>query len=386
MSHLFDASKQWATRPADERFWSLAEMNQVCAAYRQSAAEATVRMNDLHITPQSDDLHLVGNERSAKLTHWSFGQLCNRVGAPAGYLRTLTPILASNALSYGLKRLGTDGAECKALFHANGSLVCRAFTSDAYARIWNCDVTKRLLDLGDTGWRVPPARPARDNQSGSRPATEADVLSRGKDFWGTVKVGDMIAPAGLYANDHDMFAFLVNENVVIDDGSPGGLARGFFVSNSEVGAAAFKITRFLYRNVCGNHIVWDAKDVQELRIVHTGANDRRFGWKLQAELRQYAAESQAGDVARIESAKRCVLGATKDEVLDSLFGKKVLPRKTLDLAYDRAIEQEATTRSGSPHTAWGFAQGVTELSQETPYADERVSLDRAAGKVLSIAF
>jgi hypothetical protein len=153
-----------------------------------------------------------------------------------------------------------------------------------------------------------------------------------------------------------------------------------------VGAAAFKITRFLFRHVCGNHTVWDSKDVQELRIVHTGANDRRFAWKLQAELRQYAAESQAGDVARIESAKRCVLGATKDEVLDVLFGKKVLPRKTLELAYGRAIEQEAVTRSGSPRTAWGFAQGITELSQDTAYADERVALDRAAGKVLSIAF
>ena len=45
----------------------------------------------------------------------------------------------------------------------------------------------------------------------------------------------MIAPAGIYASDHDMFAFLVNEEYRIDDGSDGGLARGFFVQNSEVG-------------------------------------------------------------------------------------------------------------------------------------------------------
>ena len=77
----------------------------------------------------------------------------------------------------------------------------------------------------------------------------------------------MIAPAGLYASDHDCFAFMVNESVTVDDGSDGGLCRGFFVSNSEVGAASLKFTS-LYRSVCGNHIVWGAKQAQERHCPH----------------------------------------------------------------------------------------------------------------------
>ena len=52
--------------------------------------------------------------------------------------------------------------------------------------------------------------------------------------------------------------------------------------------------------------------------------------------------------------------------------------------YELAIEHETT--DGDPRTAWGMANGLTRLSQSLPYADERVALDRAAGKVLEMAF
>ena len=39
-----------------------------------------------------------------------------------------------------------------------------------------------------------------------------------------------------------------------------------------------------------------------------------------------------------------------------------------------------------PRTAWGMAQGATRLSQQEINADHRVALDRAAGKVLEVAF
>jgi len=77
-----------------------------------------------------------------------------------------------------------------------------------------------------------------------------------EEFQQSLKVGDKIAPAGLYGSDHDMFAFMVLENRRIEDGTEGGLSRGAFFSNSEVGGGAFRIKSFYYRHVCGNHIVW----------------------------------------------------------------------------------------------------------------------------------
>jgi len=82
-------------------------------------------------------------------------------------------------------------------------------TSEKYTRIWNWEIADRLNEMVEKGWRVPPARPAMPNQPGTRPATVQDVL----DVAGflSVNLGDPIAPAGLYASDHDMFAFLVFE-------------------------------------------------------------------------------------------------------------------------------------------------------------------------------
>ena len=56
--------------------------------------------------------------------------------------------------------------------------------------------------------------------------------------YGTMKLGDLIAPAGIYASDHDMFAFMVNEDARIDDGSDEGIdvARGGTVRRGGQGA------------------------------------------------------------------------------------------------------------------------------------------------------
>lgn len=385
--NLYAANQQWANRPDDERYWSLDEMCDATRTYAERAAEGVLQLRDTEVVAQDTELALRGTTgTTARLNHWSFSQLCGRVGAPAGYLRNLSPAMAAANLTYGLKSMSDDGASCNGLFHRDETnLVCRAFNSEQYSRIWNYEIVERLREALGDGWQVPPARPARPGQAGSRPATAVDVLAFSTQAGLGVKVGDLIAPAGLYASDHDMFAFLVNEQHRIDDGSEGGLSRGFFVSNSEVGAAAFKITKFLYRYCCGNHIVWDASNVQELRIVHRGTANERYGTTMRLELRKYAHESADDDEQRIHMARQTLLGTTKDQVLDKLFGLRVLPRVTLDAAYVEA-EREADLRTDvSPRSVWGMVQGITAMSQREMFADRRVELDRAAGRILSIA-
>jgi hypothetical protein len=43
-----------------------------------------------------------------------------------------------------------------------------------------------------------------------------------------------------------------------------------------VGAASFGLMTFLFRAVCGNHIVWGAEDVKALKIRHNGLAPERF--------------------------------------------------------------------------------------------------------------
>src|SRR6267378_7474602 len=359
MMTLTRASSEWSTRPADQRFASLPALHDAVLSHRNAAGIARMPFSGLHAKAVNGEVMLNGRtDTTAHLTHWAFGQLAQRAGAPASYLATLPAPLAADCINDGLAKRAKDddaASDAQILFNRDGDLTARAITTDRYTRIWNSDVTSRLLRLEAQGWQ--PAPPAFD---GSR---------------------------GLYAGNQDMFAFLVDNDRRIFETLPGGgLSRGFFVWNSEVGAAAFGICTFLYEYVCGNHRVWGARDVSELRIRHTGAADDRAFAGLTAELRKYADASASEDEARITAARSFKLGADKDAVLDAVFALKIagLGRKLAESAY--SLAEARTDWYGDPRTAWGFTGGLTELSRDLPNADARVALDRAAGKVLAVAF
>lgn len=397
---LYKASNQWAMRPPDERFWTVEEMVQACLASRQASAAATVAYRDLRVEARDGDLALTGRTGvQAALTNWAMGQLCNLTSAPASYLRTLPSTLAAQNLNYGLKYRadkldadppkgrGADPRTARLLFQrTNGpdSLVLRAATSQRYTRIWNHEIGERLLALTDRGWKTPPAMPSNLGDSRARPATEADC---GPHTY--VRVGDIIGPAGVYASDHDMFVFLIDPERQIADGSDDGLFRGFFCWNSEVGAASFGVMAFLFKSVCSNHIVWGAQGVYEIRVRHIGKADEKAFGQLAVELRKYA-DSSASDIeAKIEAAQRYVLGDNKEDVVEELFGlsrkaRIQIPQKTMGAAYDLA--ERRTDDYGDPNTLWGMVNGMTQLSQEQGFADKRVEADRAAGKLLELAF
>src|SRR3990167_1313657 len=378
--NLYEASNQWANRPDDERCASIAKMRETCHGYFSSAVEGRAAWRALSVVPEADQMTLCGATSHASLTHYAFGQLAQRAGAPAEYLRSLPAELASRALNYGLAEKG-DYTQAQILLHQNGGVVARALTSTAYERIWNWEVCDRLGGLVDQGWRVPPARPCRPDQAGARLATEVDLL-RDEGFGLSVKIGDPIAPAGLYASDRDMFAFLVNENRVGNS-----LARGFFVSNSEVGDAALKLTTFLYNHVCGNHIVWDADQVRQTRIIHMGRGARHWRIELRA-LDAWSEESTEHELERITAAKTHALGASKEEVLDAVFRLRDvgLSRTMIGHGYDTAEAHPDDADGASPRTVWGMVQGLTRYSQTRPHAGDRVSIDRAAGRLLRVAF
>lgn len=354
---LFKAHNQWVTRPADERFASIKALYTATRNYADSAGEKLIPVSDLRVEAIEGDVQLVGRKNNPALfTHWAFGQLAARVGAPANYLRELPATLACQNLNHGLSKMAAGEGGVNLLFHKNGGLLLRAFTSNKYARIWNWEVAERLLDLEQKGWL--PAMPTINKSSHAAPP--------------------------LYASDHDMFAFVTNRSAVVNEpGNPEGLMRGVIVENSEVGASALKLTRFLYRAMCGNHIIWGASKVMEINVRHIG--DARKRWRgYEAELRQYAQQGASGDEAKIAAARKAHLGKTKEEVLDKLFGMRSLglSRKTIEAGFDATIPD----LDGMPTTQWGMVQGLTRHSQTMQYADARTDIDRAAGKLMEVDF
>lgn len=351
---LYQAHHQWANRPADERFASLEAMHETTKGYADRASESRIPWALLRADADGNDLYLTRGQGTARIGHYAFGQLANRIAAPASYLRQLPATLAAQNLNHGLKTRA-PGGEAQLLFHSNGERVLRAATSETYTRIWNHEVIERLLDLSARTGLVP-ARPT--------------FRETGDD-----------APA-LYASDHDMFAFLMSGQREVRGPLGDQLFRGIIVVNSEVGAAALRVLAFYFRAICGNHIIWGAEEIAEVRLIHRSGI--RQNWlDAQVRVRRYLDASETFDRARF-SEMLVKIADTKDAVLDRVFGKMKgqITRRALDAGYDAVVPGE----DGSPRSVYGLAQGITRHSQTLSYADERTALDRAAGKLMSLTF
>jgi hypothetical protein len=268
--------------------------------------------------------------------------------------------LASANLNEGIRNYDESrdeegGTDSTLLFAQNGNLVLRALTSDKYTRIWNSDVTARLIKLTQDSPEWQPAPAAFD---GSR---------------------------GLYASEKDVFAFMVDDDRRIFETLPGGgLSRGFFISNSEVGDASFSLTTFLYQYVCGNHMVWGAQGVKNIRIPHIGNAD-------DARLPQH--HDRASQVR-----ERVGGGATRRRSNDDQVRVQGHEGRSArhDLQADRYREGTIARRPSRSRQERGSVRqpaldlrdrlGITEIARDKVNADERVKLEKDAGKVAQIAF
>lgn len=352
---MSEANREWSARPADERFPSVEAMLEAVQKRQDHTSEGKVLWKDMSVrpNPEGGGLVLNGRTKAAEMNWHSFGQLCAKVKAPAPFLRELDPKIASDALNSCIQKRGEG--EARLLLDVQDSLTVRAILSPDYTRIWDLDVVKRLVDLKAQGvWQEAPA--AFD---GSR---------------------------GQYAGQSNMFSFMVDNNRRIFEEEPGGgLSRGVFVWNSEVGDKKFGMKGFHYKYICGNHYVWGATGVHEFSVVHRGNADARAFHQLEVELKKYAEASQEEEVNQIKAAKKYRLGATAQEVLDLVFGKLGLTTKALATkAIEVATQHEEWY--GDPYTAWGFASGLTEVAKEIPNADDRVEVEKQAGKVLMMSF
>lgn len=354
MTTLYDAHRQWAVRPPDERFESLESLHQAVESRRLASHEQTRRLGTLSLTAYGQGaLAINGDSPPAALTNWSFGQLCSLVGAPARYLRTLPPELVTMCVRHSLTNIDT---ECRLLLrhseNGNGSdhQICAAFTGSGYGRIWDASVIECLMEaVRGTPWHVPPANTAGGSKN-----------------------------AGLYASDRDMFVFMVNSQDTVEVGNA-KLGRGFFLWNSEAGAATFGITTFLYNYVCGNHLVYGAEDISELRIIHRNHAPERLFREAIPVLNRFVDSSLARDRIQtiVSRSMETPVGTTLEEVMTHFQGTP-FTKKEITSGWEMGIaEQEDVT------TLWGMVQGLTAFARDERFADRRVDLERRTGLLLT---
>lgn len=364
MTTLTAVNTQWASRPADQRFLSLLDMQDHVEAIRRASRGAVVSSRSIQAAPAEDNvakgLKLIGDAGVPyDLTHWSFGQVAGLAGAPAGYLRTLPAPLAADALNYGL-RFARDAEDVGLLLtKQEGVGTVRAATGPRYGRIWNSEIVAALVNrFGDglTGdFRVPG------------------------EFGRAVEVTK--ANTTLYASDRDMFVFLADENNRIDmkdrrNGSGGSLARGFYVWNSEVGSASMGAAFFLFDYVCRNRIIWGVREFKEMRLRHTASAPDRWLEEIAPVLVEYQNASAQPVEATILAAQQKRVDDDLDAFLKSRFSA------TQATAIKAAHERE----EGRPiETLWDAVTAVTAHAKTIGFQNERVDLERAGGKLLDLA-
>lgn len=373
-TNLLKAHHEWLTRPDDERFVSLPDLYAATLAHRKASAAKVVSSRRLKVAPVAGDsqaLVVLGpNGMPAIPTNWSFGQLAQRVKAPADYLRALPTPLAADCLNYGLASrdvedlgvlLTSEPAE-----EGPHAAFLSAVTGPRYGRVWNSDILKSLMKhVGDGvsgSWRVPGIFGKRLAE-----VTKANTT--------------------LYASDRDMFVFLADEDRRIEvkdrrDGQPGMLSRGVFMWNSEVGAQTFGLATFLYDYVCGNRIVWGAREYRELRIRHTVSAPDRFIGEVVPAIEAYAQSSTRGLDAALKAARaKSLTGglANEDAVREFLMTRFTKPQVG-------AIMAVHVVEEGRPiETLWDAVVGATAYAREIPFANERVEVERKAGAMLDLA-
>lgn len=364
MTTLMQASRQWAARPADERFVSLPDLYNTVKDGRDRSVSGTVSTRMIHFEPHPGDTAkgLIANTAGGDMTptNWSFNQLSQLAGAPASYLKRLPAPMVADCVNYGLRFL-RDAEDVGLLRYQSGDGQMdelRAATGPRYGRIWNEEIVGALMQkFGDglTGdFRVP-------GEFGKRvPITKQNTT--------------------IYGSDRDIFVFLADEDRRIEvenrrDGKPGSLARGFFVWNSEVGSQSIGAAFFLFDYVCANRIVWGVREFKEIRLRHTTSAPDRWLEEITPVLTQYAHASAEPVVETIKAAQEKKVADDLDAFLAKRFTKSEAT------AVKAAHERE----EGRPiETIWDVVTGVTAHAKTLPYQDARVAFERQGGAILDL--
>ena len=354
----YTAHREWARRPPDERYASVHALAEAARARRHRTDARITETVDLQVQAATADALAISDRSgpSRALTHWSFEQLAGLAAAPPAYLRTLPAPIAADAINYGLQRAGR--AEHQLFADRDEPWTVHAITSPRYARVHHDELADRVLDLmaQHPAWHLP--------------------LGYKDGVFGAERV-----PSGAYLGDRDMFLFLVDGNRSLDDptdGSQAGLFRGFMLRNSDVGAAALSLDMFLFRAVCSNHIIWGFHHVAGFRRRHIGASIHHAWTHSLREVRGALDADLAADRTILLRATSQELGPTREKVIDAVVQRLDLPRKHALDAYTMAEQHET-----NPRSVWGYVQGLTRLSQRTPWQDGRFALDRAASRLLT---
>ncbi|KAB2911426.1 MAG: DUF932 domain-containing protein [Dechloromonas sp.] len=313
---------------------------------------------------------IVPGERQALApTHWSYGQLCSLVGAPASYLRELPAALAGINLQHGL--VAHRGEQVKLLQTDDGRTELRAATGPEYGRIWDYELVEAVMKIagdgvGQTRWKVPGVLDWSNMHYNPYVDVTRDTTT-------------------LYASDRDVFIFLVDDTHPIEagklpNGDPDLYFRGFYCWNSEVGAKTLGMATFYLRAVCMNRNLWGVENFEEVKIRHSKFAANRFAHEAAPALEHFADSSPMPFLRGIKTARERIV-ARKDEDRETFLRKRGFSKAETAKIVATVLNEEGRP----PETIYDFVQGITAFARTRTNQDSRLEVEGKARKLLETA-
>jgi hypothetical protein len=362
--HSLSINEQWRSRPSDQRFTSLTDLAAATQHRMDHSNARVVASKSLSADIHDGKLVVVGPSGNPAIpTHWAFGQLAARAGAPAGYLRDLPNELAVDCLNYGL-HVARPVEDIGVLLYKNGGLAeMHAVTGANYGRIWDARVTKAMVEAfgdGRTGaFRIP-------GEFGKQVAINKENTT-------------------LYASDRDIVAFLVDEDKSVEvpnrrDGKPGRISTGIAIGNSDVGGGKLWMAYWAFDYICCNRIIWGMRDLEEFSIRHTASAPARFLSEVVPVLKEIARSNVTLRQAQIVAAQNA-----KINDLDAFLKSRKFSRSQVAGIKAAYKSDEGVELGVSSASIWDAVVGITAYARGLDYQDARIGIEREAGKILKLA-
>jgi hypothetical protein len=370
------AQEQWRTRPADQCFPSIDAALAHSQYVMQHSQAKVIPSKSLQADIENNALVIRGpSGKAAHPSHWAFGQLCARVGVPAGYMRDISAReLVADCINEGIAR--RDVEDIGVLLYANGGPAeMHAVNGPNYGRIWNARVWGALREAFGNGIDGTWQNPARFVRGGIRQEAIGTVTDA-KD-------------TTFYSSDRDMWCMLASDRNVIEvpnrrDGKTGRLYQGVVFGNSDVGSGKFWAAGFAFDDFCYNHLIWGLRDLEEISFRHTSSAPHRFMSEVVPMMKELARSTVTLKEAQIIAAQN----ARVDD-LDKFLASRKFNRSQIagvKAAYLSDEGQPLPSKDGiTSATIWQATVGMTAYARGLQYQDARVAIEREAGKLLLAA-
>lgn len=299
------------------------------------------------------------------LTEYAHGQLATKCGIPERYYWAMLDAGMAELTAENVNAWLSKKAETRFIRTLDGKV--RAILSDKYRPLDNYDLAFAVMD--------------RAKEHGAK-VQECELTERRM----YIKI---VVPEMQEQLDLDMFQGYqpgTHDRVGYVDGDP--IIPGLIVSNSEVGAGAFRVEPFLWRLVCQNGLI----GMDSLYKIH-------LGQKLEiGEVNIFKTDTlQAQDDALWKQVRDIIDSTFEPKVLKALV-EKLRGTRGIKVDVDRDIDATVKNLSLSDkhrddllryfgkesEDLFGLINGVTRLAQDFENYDTRVDIERYAGKMLEL--